>query len=220
MTPDLAFRLPLAFEYGATLLWALSGALLAARLRYDIAGIAIVALVSATGGGLLRDGIFINDGPPQMLRTPAYIIITVAVSVAVWMLGSHIERWPHLDHFIVAVDAAGIGGFALVGLQISIGVGLGLPAAVFVGVINAVGGGVLRDVLVGREPDIFKPGVPSALAALAGCLIFLLLTRKLSLYGGTAGIISVAIVFTGRVTALRYNLRTRPAFGFDSPVDD
>lgn len=216
MEPEITFTLPLAFEYGATILWALSGSLVAARLGYDIAGITLLAVISSTGGGLLRDGIFINEGPPLLLQTPAYITLAVGVALLVWLLGHRIERIAHFERVIVALDAIGIGAFGLVGLQLSLEAGLAVPAAVFVGVVNATGGEVLRDVLTRREPTIFKPGTPSALAALAGCLIFLALVFPLGIPGALAGVISVASVFAIRMLAIRYGVRTRPALGFDA----
>ena len=212
--PDPTFRLPLAFEYGATALWAFSGALVAARRRYDIAGLMLIALVSATGGGLLRDGLFINSGPPLLLRSPAYVSIAVAVAGAVWVFGHLVERIPRLGPTILLIDAVGIGAFGLVGMQISLRAGLSLPAAVFVGVVNAVGGEVLREVLMRQEPTILQPGIPSALAALAGCLLFLALVTWTALGGGAAGIVAIAAVLLIRAVALRFGLRTHPARGF------
>jgi uncharacterized membrane protein YeiH len=138
----------------------------------------------------------------------------VGVAIGVWGLGHRIDRIPRFATFISLLDALGIGAFGLVGLQLSLAAGLSLPASIFVGVVNATGGEVLRDVLTRREPTIFKPGTPSALAALAGCLIFLLLVFPLRLDGTLAGIVSVASVFVIRVVSLRYDLRTRPAPGF------
>jgi uncharacterized membrane protein YeiH len=213
--PDLTFTLPLAFEYVATVLWALSGSLVAARRGYDIAGIVMIALISATGGGLLRDGIFINEGPPLVLESPTAVTLAVAVAIGVWLLGHRIDRIPHFATSIMLLDALGIGAFGLVGLQLSLAAGLSLPASVFVGVVNATGGEVLRDVLTRREPTIFKPGTPSALAALAGCLIFLLLVFPLRMDGTLAGLISVTSVFLIRIVSLRYDFRTRPALGYE-----
>jgi uncharacterized membrane protein YeiH len=212
--PDLSFHLPLYFEYGATMLWALSGALVAARRGYDIAGLMVLAVISSAGGGLLRDGIFINQGPPLFLRSPAFISIAVATALAVWAFGHRLDRVRHLERAILLMDAVGMGAFGLVGLQISLLAGLALPAAVFVGVVNAVGGEVLRDVLTRREPTIFKPGIPSALAALAGCLVFLALVFPLRAPGDVAGAVAVASVFLIRAVALRYNVRTKPAPGY------
>jgi uncharacterized membrane protein YeiH len=93
--------------------------------------------------------------------------------------------------------------------------GLSLPAAVFIGIVNAVGGGVLRDVLVGRTPEVFRPGVPTAIAAFASCLIFLGLNLFFHLGETFAALIAIGVVFALRALALRYDLRTGPAPGFD-----
>jgi uncharacterized membrane protein YeiH len=76
-----------AFDLAASSIWATSGALLAARRGFDVTGIFAVALVSATGGGLLRDGLFLQGGPPALVRTPAYVIVAGAAALAVWAFG-------------------------------------------------------------------------------------------------------------------------------------
>jgi uncharacterized membrane protein YeiH len=210
------FRLPLWFDYSATFVWALSGALIAARRRFDIAGIAALALVSATGGGLLRDGIFLQSGTPLFLRTWVYIALVVAAALMVTLAGSRIQRVPYFDRTIALVDAFGLGGFAITGLELSLNAGLSPPAAVFVGVVNAVGGGVLRDVLVRREVSIFVPGPPAALAALAGCVVYLALIRGVGYGGAAAGVVSVIAVFAIRVAAIRYGWHTKPPSGFEA----
>ncbi|MCC7022291.1 MAG: TRIC cation channel family protein [Thermomicrobiales bacterium] len=209
------FHLPLWFDYGATFIWAITGALLAARRQYDIAGIAVLAFVSATGGGLLRDGIFLQIAPPLVLRTWVYMALVVAAASAVHVAGGHIQRIPLFDRTIAIVDALGIGGFAVTGVQLSLLAGLGPPAAAFVGVVNAVGGGMLRDLFLQREPGIFKPGPPVALAALAGAILYLALTLGLEMGGALAGLISVIAVFLIRVSALRYGWRTSAPRGFE-----
>jgi uncharacterized membrane protein YeiH len=218
---DLAgpFQLPLWFDYGATFIWALTGALLAARRGFDIAGIASLALISATGGGLLRDGIFLQFGPPLLVRTWVYIALIVVAASAVHLAGSRIQRIPLFDTTIAVVDALGLGGFAITGLQLSLLAGLSAPAAAFVGVVNAVGGGVLRDLLLQREPAIFKPGPPAALAALAGCVIYLGLLWLTGTGGVVVGTISVASVFFIRIVALRYGWQTAAAAGFEAGDD-
>jgi uncharacterized membrane protein YeiH len=208
------YQIPLWFDYSATFIWAITGALIAARRGYDIAGIAALALVSATGGGLLRDGIFLQEGPPLLLQTWVYIALVVAAASAVHLAGNRIQRIAFFEQTIAVVDALGLGAFAITGVQLTLDAGLSAPAAAFVGVINAVGGGVLRDVLVRRDPEIFKPGPPAALAALAGCVIYLALILVAGWGGAVAGIVSVVAVFVIRIAALRYGWRTAASPGF------
>jgi uncharacterized membrane protein YeiH len=209
------FTLPPYFDYAATFLYAITGALIAARRRYDFSGIIALALVSSTGGGLLRDGLFLQSGPPVLLRTSVYLWLIAAASVIVMLVGHYVTRLPFFELVVSLMDALGLGAYGIVGLQFSIATGLGLPAAVFVGVVNAVGGGLLRDVLVRREPDVFKPGTPTALAALVGCLLFLILTRLLRFGETLAALIAIGVVFSIRALALRFGLRTRSLRRFD-----
>lgn len=210
---DAGFHLPSFFDYTATLFWAVSGALVAARRGYDIAGIAALALVASTGGGLLRDGLFLQQGPPVLVQTPTYLILIAIATLGVAIFGRYVVRVQFFDTLIMLVDGFGIGAYAIVGLQLSRTAGLEAPAAVFVGVVNAVGGGLLRDVLVRREPDIFRPGVPTALAALFGCLIFLGLTQLGDVGASIAAWISIGAVLALRVLALRFDLRTSAITG-------
>jgi uncharacterized membrane protein YeiH len=209
------FQIPLWFDYGATFIWALTGALIAARRGYDIAGIATLALVSATGGGLLRDGIFLQNEPPHFLRTLVYMALVAAAAGAVHLAGSRIQPIPLFNRTNSVVDAPSLGGFAITGSQLSLAAGLSPPAAAFVGVVNAVGGGMLRDLFARRDPAIFRPGPPAALAALAGCIIYLGLRRGPEVNDIAAGTVSVIAVFVIRTAALRYGWQTRAPRGFD-----
>jgi uncharacterized membrane protein YeiH len=213
------FQIPLWFDYVATFIWALTGALIAARRGYDIAGIATLALVSATGGGLLRDGIFLQNGPPLFLRTWVYMALVIVAASAVHLAGSRIQHIPLFNRTIAIVDALGLGGFAITGLQLSLAAGLSPAAAAFVGVVNAVGGGVLRDLIVRRDPAIFRPGPPAALAALAGCIIYLGLRQGPEVADIVAGTVSVIAVFLIRIAALRYGWQTRAPRGFEGSTD-
>ena len=85
-----SFELPVYFDYPATFIWALSGAVLAARLRMDPTGVALIALVTAAGGGLLRDGLFLQVGPPALIRTPVYIILIGLAVVIVILAGARV----------------------------------------------------------------------------------------------------------------------------------
>lgn len=67
MPPDQVFTVPFYFDYGETFVWSVSGALIARR-GHDLSGVAALALVSATGGGLLRDGLFLQNGPPALVQ--------------------------------------------------------------------------------------------------------------------------------------------------------
>jgi uncharacterized membrane protein YeiH len=212
-----AFQLPPAFEYGATLAWGLSGALVGARRGYDGAGLTALALVSATGGGLLRDGLFLQQGPPAVVRSPVYLGLVAAAALAVLVAVRRVQRLRRFDQVVGVVDAVGLGAYAVVGTQLAVAAGLTLLGAGLVGVVNAVGGGLLRDVLVRREPDLFRPGTLTGTAAALGVALYLGLTVGLGLAQALAGWTTVAAVLGTRLLSLRFGLTTRPAAGFGPP---
>ena len=205
------------FDLGASFIWAITGALLAAQRGYDVTGIYAIALVSATGGGLLRDGLFLQQGPPAILMTPLYILLVGVAATLVWALGKKMLAWGSLTRFSRIVDAFGLGGFAVVGMQLAMNLHLSLPAVVLVGVINAVGGGVLRSLLLRETPEIFKPGTLIALAAMLGCLLHLALTRGAGVDPRIAAAATIAFVALVRAGSVRYGFRTRAARGFEEP---
>ncbi len=206
------------FDVGASFIWAISGALLAARRGYDLTGICAVALVSSTGGGLLRDGIFLQQGPPAMLQTPLYIAAAALAGLIVWTLGGQARILSLFTRSVVVVDAIGLGGFAVVGMQLALRADISLPGVVLVGIVNAVGGSVLRSLLLHETPEVFRPGELTALASFVGCLTHLGLTRALNADPRWAAAITIAVVALLRGSSVRFGLRTYPARGFAPPA--
>lgn len=208
MDPHI-FLLPSFFDYGATFLWAVTGALMGARRGYDFIGIFILAMVSSTGGGLLRDGLFLQDGPPVLVRSPVYLVIVMAGTVIVMLFGKRVEKIKGFEALVSLVDALGLGAYAVVGTNRAMTLGLSLPGSVLVGMVNAVGGAILRSVLVAREPHLFKPGTLEAAAALMGCGVFVLLVEATWLNETTAAWVTIAAVFVIRLLSVRYRVQTR-----------
>ena len=209
MTPS-TFLLPPLFDYSATFVWAISGALLGARRGYAILGVITIALVSATGGGLLRDGIFLQDGAPVLLRNPNYLWLVAGGVLFVVLFGRWIVRVPAAERAIVMFDAAGLGAYAVVGMNRALAAGVSLPGVIVVGMVNAVGGGILRDMLINTEPDMFMPGTLSQTLALVGCLLFLALIEGLSFSQFAAAWVTIGVVFVARLLSIRYNIETKP----------
>jgi uncharacterized membrane protein YeiH len=203
------FVLPIEIDLAATFLFGLTGALAAMKRGYDWIGLFALTFVTAVGGGLLRDGIFISQGPPAVTKDSRYIFVVLAAAVLGPMFRSHVIRFNKL---IAWLDALGLGAYAVVGIEKSLNAGLSVAAAVLVGVINAVGGSVLRDVLVREEPLLFKPGQFYALAAIAGCLLFVLLSVRLHFETLRAAFITIGATFSFRVLAIRFNWTTRPVW--------
>lgn len=205
--PHGFFDLPVLFDYGATFAFALSGVLAGIKRNYDIVGVLALGLVTGIGGGLIRDGLFLVQGPTPLLTNPRYIELIGAAAVCGIVFGSRIH---HFARLIAIVDALGLGAYAAFGVQKSLHAGLSAPAAILVGVVNAVGGGVLRDLLCREEPLVFKPGQFYLLTALAGAVTFVFASVTLGLSANRAAIVAVVLTFVFRVLTIRLNWRTAP----------
>jgi len=210
-TPEL---LPALFDYVATFIWALSGALIAARRGYVGIGVFIIAVVSATGGGLLRDGLLLNADTAAVLSNPAYILIAIAASLLVTAFGSYVDRWKYLAASVHFVDALGAGTYAVVGVNRALVADLPLIGIVTVGVINAIGGGLLRDVLMRRVPDLFKPGLPFAAASVLASFLFAILVTQTDIRMEGAAFVTIATVSLLNFVMLRYHIRSKPLEAF------
>ena len=215
--PNRVFTVPLPFDYGATFLWGISGAIVGARRGYDISGVAAIALISSTGGGLLRDGIFLPNGPPALLQDPYYLIIVAVAALLVLILGSRTREFQYYRFFsntVHYVDALGMGAYAVVGMQLAIDSGIRLPGVVLIGIINGVGGGILRDLVMREEPEAFKPGTLTVMAVLLSCLLFITLEKGFGYSAYEAAWPTIIMAFVIRLASVRYNVRTRPLHGF------
>ena len=203
--PSTALSLPLYIDFGATFLFAVTGATFAIRRHYDWVGLFVLALCSGLGGGLLRDGLFINDGAPAAMRHAGYLWAVIGGCVAAGFFHQHVSK---LDRLFLYADALGLGMYGVVGATKASAAGLSLPAAVFVGVVNAVGGSLIRDVLTNTESLLFKPGQFYAVAALAGCCCYVAATAWLRLPVSVAAGLAVAVTFTARTLSIVFNWKT------------
>ncbi|MBV9670536.1 MAG: TRIC cation channel family protein [Acidobacteriales bacterium] len=192
---------------------AVGGALDAAKnevFDYDIIGVTGLALVSALGGGITRD-LILQHGPPLAFVDVRYLLDALLgallVIVLVW---GHAERRPGpvAQRLIAAIDAASIGLFAVAGATRAVNVGLTYLPALILGMITAVGGGSLRDVLSGRTPKVFLKGQPYAIAAMFSGIAFLS-CWKFGMPQESAAAIGGFTGFAVRMLALRYGWKTR-----------
>jgi uncharacterized membrane protein YeiH len=202
---DLPFQLPLAVDLGAVALFAATGAMVARQKRYDLVGAAVLALVTGLGGALLRDGLFLQAGAPAALRDGRYLAAVLAGTVAGVFFAGVLHR---LRLVILLADAVGLGLYGVYGAQKALLADLPFLSAVLVGSVNAVGGSILRDVLVREEPLLFKPGQFYALAAIAGCAAFVALDVSAGLPTPVAAGAGIAVALALRLGSIRLGWRT------------
>jgi uncharacterized membrane protein YeiH len=206
--PGVSFQLPIEFDLAAVFLFALTGVWAATRRGYDVVGAFLLAFVSGVGGGLLRDAIFLQE-IPLVMKDARYLWAVLGALVVGGLAQRLAERFEML---IVYVDAAAIGVYAVYGANKSLVAGVAPEAAVLVGLCNAVGGGLIRDILVRDEPMVLKPGQLYVLAALAGCGCFVLLSHHYGVGVEAAAWIAIVLTLLLRMLAIRFNWTTR-AFG-------
>lgn len=191
----------LIFEVLGVLAFALSGALEAARKKFDAVGVVFVAFVAAFGGGTLRD-VLIDRRPFFWIEQEfwIWIIIAAAVSLPFVLKASHVEP---TQRAMQIPDAIGLGVFAATGTQIALNAELSPLIAVCMGVITAVVGGLLRDVLVNEVPTVLNDHRPYATLAFAGSWLVVLF-QSLN-FDKNLGIFLAAIVIIGlRLAALKF----------------
>lgn len=187
-------------EVLGTVAFAISGIRLAATKRFDWFGAYTVGLVTAIGGGTLRD--LLLDIPVFWMQTWWYLAVTAISLVVVIVFRSKLVR---RERILFMFDSVGLALFCVIGIQKTLAVGYGMWVAAIMGIITGAFGGVLRDILINEEPLVFRKDI-YATACLAGALVYWLIM----ICGGSplAQQISCAITVIGlRILALRYNLQ-------------
>lgn len=193
------------FEIIGTVAFAISGAITGLKKKMDVFGVVILALVTAVGGGAIRD-IVLGNTPPMTFRNPVYALVAIATGILVFIPA--IRRLPGknpklFDIFLLVTDSVGLGIFTVMGIRTAINAGQkeNLFLLVFVGVVTGVGGGLLRDMMAGNTPYIFVKHIYAS-ASLVGAVICV---GMWNLTGETASmVVSAAVIITIRFLAAHF----------------
>ena len=154
-------------------MFALEGALRAIRSELDFLGVLVLAFVTAVGGGIIRD-LLIGATPPAAIRDWRYFGIAILGATAVTFFYQWVQAIP--DQLIVTLDAAGLGLFAVAGVEKALDYDMHPLMAVVMGGITGVGGGTVRDLLLAQVPSVLRKDVYAS-AALAGGVVMVLLLK-------------------------------------------
>jgi uncharacterized membrane protein YeiH len=194
----------LVLDLAGTFVFALDGGLTALRAtRLDIVGVVTLAMITALGGGILRD-LVIGAVPPATFDDWRYLAVATAGGLVAFVLAGLPDR---LNLPINLLDAAGLSLFAVTGASKALDFGLGPGQAIILGAVTAVGGGTVRDVLIGRIPAVLHSGL-YAIPALIGAAITVAAGR-LGLYGLVAALVAATVCFLVRLLGI--------VFGLDAP---
>ena len=176
------------FDLVGTLVFALEGAMRAIRGDLDFLGLLVLAFVTAVGGGIIRD-LLIGATPPAAIRDWRYFGIAILGATAVSFFYQWVQGIP--DQLIITLDAAGLGLFAVAGVEKALDYKMHPLMAVVMGGITGVGGGTVRDLLLAQVPSVLRKDVYASAALAGGVVMVLLLKAKLPraismLAGGSA----------------------------------
>lgn len=184
-------------EIIGTIAFAVSGAVVGIRKKMDILGVVTLGIITAVGGGILRD-IIIGVVPPTAFRDPIYALIAIATGIIAFL--PFIRKRINLDHFIwILADSIGLGAFTMIGVSTGAATD-NLFLQVFLGVLTGVGGGVIRDICSGDIPMIFVRHFYAC-----PCIIGAVACAVLNRYDPDLAIVSgFAIIFILRLLAAKF----------------
>jgi uncharacterized membrane protein YeiH len=172
-----ALRVPAAVDLAAIVIGALTGGLLAAREGFAVSGVLLLAVSGGLGGGLIRD-VLLAEGPPVALTNQAYLPTVAIAATVTFFFSGWLSR---LTALLVVLDAATLGLFTVIGAQKAQLAGLPSASVVFIGTLTAIGGELIRDVLLAQRADVIQPGPYKAVAALIGASTLTVLAGPLGL---------------------------------------
>lgn len=191
----------LALDLSGTFVFGLNGALTAVRgARLDIVGVITLGMVTALGGGIIRD-VLLGDAPPATFRDWRYLAVAAGGALVAFVFARRLGR---LAGSIEVLDAVGLGVFAVTGAAKALEFGLGPAQAVILGTITGVGGGTLRDVLIGRVPTVLREGLYAIPAFVAAALT--VIAGLTGIYGLPAAVVATAACILIRLLGLHFDL--------------
>lgn len=166
MTTSEPSAILVVFDLVGIFVFAITGALVAVRKGLDVFGVLVLAGTTGLGGGFLRD-VLIDATPPAALQDWRYLVVPVAAGLLAFFYHPAIGR---AERSITVLDAFGLGLFCVTGALKALDYGLGVVPAALMGMVTGIGGGMLRDLLAGRVPAVFR-GELYATPALAGAVL-------------------------------------------------
>jgi uncharacterized membrane protein YeiH len=195
-------------EYIGTFAFAISGIRLASAKQFDWFGAYVVGLVTAIGGGTIRD-LLLNVTPFWMLQ-PSYLIVTGFALLTVILFGKYLIR---LNNTFFIFDAIGLGLFVVVGIEKSLAAHFPFWVVILMGMITGSAGGVIRDILINEVPLIFRKDI-YALACVLGGIVFYL-CFQLGVSSAITQIASAGSIIVTRILAVKYHLSIPVLKGHD-----
>jgi uncharacterized membrane protein YeiH len=197
----------LALDLLGTFFFAISGSLLAAQRGFDIIASLLLGSLTGLGGGVIRD--LVIGAPPAAFAEPVHFVAPALAAVLVFFLSGLVQRF---SRTLLVFDAGGLAVFCTTGTVTALSAGMNPTAAILLGVTTGVGGGLMRDVVANRDPQLFNPNDLYAVPAFIGAVLIAGLWY-LGWYGPVALYAVTAVVFAFRVLSLHFGWRIPHARG-------
>lgn len=210
---EVAISMPYWLEFLAVMTGGLSGAMSAVRARYDVFGCAFIACVTGMGGGMMRD-LLLQDYGIYAFQNPSLLVACVIASIIVFYFG---RLATYLDPLVDLLDNLSVASWCIIGSGKSMSAGLGVVPSIILGTLTAVGGGILRDVLMSRRPVAFQAGPIYGSAAILGCTLYCVLDTS-NILPSVNALLCAGVVLVIRYAALAFGWRTRPARDYSDVV--
>ncbi len=180
--------------------FACSGALAAGRRNLDPIGVAVLAMVTATGGGTLRDVLL--DRTVFWILDPTHIVVCLAAGAATWIW---VRYFHPPDRALQIADAVGLALFAVAGAQIAEDRGHSGLIVVLMGAITGCAGGLLRDVLTAEMPLVFRKSELYVTTCIVGLTAYVAL-RQFEIHPAVAGVLGASAILALRLASIRWNI--------------
>lgn len=186
---------------------AMSGALAAGRRNMDIFGVAVIAFVTALGGGTVRD-VILGNFPIGWTQHPEYVGLVIGAGLLTTLIAPYMHK---LKRLFLALDAMGLVAFSLIGCDIALRLDYGVPVVIMAGMITGICGGVVRDVLCNQVPVVFQRELYASVSLVVCCLFLGL--RALDVNHALNTALSFTVGLTLRMLAIRFGWRL-PTFSY------
>ena len=199
-------------EIAGTVSFAISGAMAALEKKVDLFGVIVLGITTALAGGIFRD-MLVGRVPPAAFSDGTYMkiafVTSVIVFLAAWMFSDkYVNNIQVIDTINNIFDAAGLGAFTITGAKVAMSMGYMDNSffVIFLGMVTGVGGGIIRDLMIGEIPFILRKRIYAVASLLGGCIYYVLLSKNVA--DMTAAFIGIGIVFSLRMlaTIFRWNL--------------
>ncbi|MEY1661525.1 trimeric intracellular cation channel family protein [Isoalcanivorax beigongshangi] len=188
---------------------AMSGALAAGRRNMDLFGVALIAFLTALGGGTVRD-VLLGNYPVTWTQHPLYIYLTIGAGMFTMLIARFMHR---LKQIFLLVDAMGLVAFTIIGCDVALRLDYATPVVIMAGITTGIFGGILRDIMCNRTPQVLRHELYASVSLLVALLYLGL--RALEVNENLNLLVSFMFGLGMRLAAIRYQW-SLPVFAYDN----